>query len=88
MQSVIDTYNDSSDRALNHKTPNEVFNNPHATLARHCNNMVHNNNTHKSAPFKENDKFKAIAKKEKFDKGKQNFSKDIHTDKKEEYKLI
>ena len=89
MKSIIDTYNDSSHRGLDNKTPNEVFNNQDNQLARHLSDTVHNHNIYKSVPFKENDKVRVIEEKGKFDKGKQKFSKDIYTiDKKEGYKII
>jgi len=89
MKTVIDTYNDSANRGLKYKTPNEVFNNHDNQLSRHLSDTVHNHNIYKSVPFKENDKVRVIEEKGKFDKGKQKFSKDIYTiDKKEGYKLI
>jgi hypothetical protein len=75
MKSIIDTYNDSSHRGLDNKTPNEVFNNQDNQLARHLSDTVHNHNIYKSVPFKENDKVRVIEEKGKFDKGKQKFSK-------------
>ena len=89
MKSINDTYNDSSHRGFDNKTPNEVFNNQDNQLARHLSDTVHNHNIYKSVPFKENDKVRVIEEKGKFDKGKQKFSKDIYTiDKKEGYKII
>ena len=89
MKTVVDTYNDSSNRGLKYKTPNEVFNNQDNQLARHLNDMIHNENIYKSVPFKQDDKVRVIEEKGKFDKGKQKFSKEIHTiSKNEGYKII
>ena len=52
MKSVIDTYNDSSHRGLDNKTPTEVFNNQDNQLAGHLSDTVHNHNIYKSVPFK------------------------------------
>jgi len=44
MKSVINTYNNSSNRALHNKTPNEVFNNNDDQIARHITDKAHNQN--------------------------------------------
>ncbi len=89
VSSVIDTYNNNSHRTLNNKTPNEVFKDNDDQLARYLNDSAHNQTIYKSVPFNDGDKVRILEKKEKFDKGKQKFSKDIYTiDKKEGYKLI
>ena len=89
MKSVIDTYNDSSHRGLNNKTPNEVYKNHDNQLARHLADTVHNHNIYKSVPFKDDDKVRILEDKGKFDKGKKTFSKDVYTvNKKEGYKIL
>ena len=58
-------------------------------MVRHINDSAHNQQVYKSVPFDTGDKVRILEQKEKFDKGKQKFSKDVHTvDKKEGYKLI
>ena len=89
MKSVIDTYNDSSHRGLNNKTPNEEYKNHDNQLARHLADTVHNHNIYKSVPFKDDDKVRILEDKGKFDKGKKTFSKDVYTvNKKEGYKIL
>ena len=89
MSSVIDTYNDSSNRGLKNKTPNEVYENHDNQLARHLTDMVHNQNIYKSVPFKPDDKVRILEERAKFDKGKKTFSKDIYTvNKKQGYKIL
>ena len=89
MTSVIDTYNDSSNRGLKNRTPNEVYDNHDNQLARHLTDMVHNHNVHKSVPFKSDDKVRILEDKGKFDKGKNTFSKDVYTvNKKQGYKIL
>ena len=89
MTSVIDTYNDSSNRGLKNRTPNEVYENHDNQLARHLTDMVHNHNVYKSVPFKSDDKVRILEDKGKFDKGKNTFSKDVYTvNKKQGYKIL
>ena len=89
MKTIIDTYNNSSHRTLNNKTPNEVFKDNDDQIARHITDKVHNQRIYKSVPFDDGDKVRILEKKEKFDKGKQKFSKEIYTiDKKEGYKIL
>ena len=89
MKTVVDTYNDSNNRGLKYKTPNEVYNNHDNQLARHLNDSVHNQAIYKSVPFKADDKVRILEDKGKFDKGNNKFSKEIYTiDKKEGYKII
>jgi hypothetical protein len=89
MKSIIDTYNNNSHRTLDNKTPNQVFKDNDDQITRHLNDSVHNQQVYKSVPFDTGDKVRILEKKEKFDKGKQKFSKELYTiDKKEGYKLI
>ena len=59
-------------------------------MTRHIvNDTFHNQQLYKTVPFDTGDKVRILEKKEKFDKGKQKFSKELYTiDKKEGYKLI
>ena len=58
-------------------------------MTRHLNDSVHNQQVYKTVPFDTGDKVRILEKKEKFDKGKQKFSKELYTiDKREGYKLI
>ena len=89
MKTIIDTYNNSSHRTLNNKTPNQVFKDNDDQMVRHINDSAHNQQVYKSVPFDTGDKVRILEQKEKFDKGKQKFSKELYTiDKKEGYKLI
>ena len=89
MKSIIDTYNSNSHRTLNNKSPNQVFKDNDDQITRHLNDSVHNQQVYKSVPFNDGDKVRILEKKEKFDKGKQKFSKELYTiDKKEGYKII
>jgi hypothetical protein len=89
MKSIIDTYNSNSHRTLDNKTPNQVFKDNDDQIARHLNDSVHNQQVYKTVPFNSGDQVRILEKKEKFDKGKQKFSKELYTiDKKEGYKLI
>ena len=74
---------------MKNKTPNEVFKDNDDQTARHLNDTMHNQQVYKSVPFNDGDKVRILEKKEKFDKGKQKFSKELYTiDKKEGYKLL
>ena len=89
MKSIIDTYNNNSHRTLKNKTPNQVYKDNDDQTARHLNDTAHNQTIYKSVPFNDGDKVRILEKKEKFDKGKQKFSKEIYTiNKKEGYKLL
>ena len=89
MKTVVDTYNDNSNRGLKYKTPNEVYDSHDNQLARHLTDMVHNQNIYKSVPFKPDDKVRILEEKGKFDKGKRTFSKDVYTvNKKDGYKIL
>jgi len=89
VSSVIETYNNNSHRTLQNKTPNQVYNDIENQTARHITDSLHNQQIYKSVPFKEGEKVRILEKKEKFDKGKQKFSKSVYTiDKKEGYKII
>jgi len=58
-------------------------------MVRHINDSAHNQQVYKSVPFDSGQKVRILEQKEKFDKGKQKFSKELYTiDKKEGYKLI
>ena len=89
MKSIIDTYNNNSHRTLKNKTPKQVFKDNDDQMARHLNDSVHNKKKYQSVPFKDGEKVRILEQKEKFDKGKQKFSKEIYTiDKKEGYKIL
>jgi hypothetical protein len=89
MKSIIDTYNSNSHRTLNNKSPNQVFKDNDDQMTRHINDSLHNQQVYKSVPFDAGDKVRILEQKEKFDKGKQKFSKELYTiDKKEGYKII
>jgi hypothetical protein len=89
MKSIIDTYNNNSHRTLKNKTPNEVFKDNDDQTARHLNDTMHNQAIYKSVPFNDGDKVRILEKKEKFDKGKKKFSKELYTiNKKEGYKIL
>ena len=86
---VIATYNSSSHRTLNNKSPNQVFKDNDDQVVRHINDSAHNQQVYKTVPFDDGDKVRILEQKEKFDKGKQKFSKEIYTvDKKEGYKIL
>ena len=89
MKTVINTYNNNSNRALNNKTPNQVFENNDDQIARHIADKAHNQSVYKSVPFKEGDNVRILESKEKFDKGRKKFSKSLYTvNKKEGYKIL
>ena len=88
MKTIIETYQNSSHRTLNNKSPNQVFKDNDDQM-RHLNDGAHNQQVYKSVPFDSGPKSPNNRGKEKFDQGKQKFSKDIYTvDKKEGYKII
>ena len=89
IKSIIDTYNNNSHRTLSNKTSNQVFKDNDDQMTRHLNDSVHNQQVYKTVPFDTGDKVRILEQKEKFDKGKQKFSKEVYTiDKKEGYKII
>jgi hypothetical protein len=89
ISSVIATYNSSSHRTLKNRSPNQVFKDNDDQITRHLNDSAHNQQVYKSVPFESGQKVRILEQKEKFDKGKQKFSKDVYTvDKKEGYKII
>jgi len=88
IKSIIDTYNNNSHRTLSNRTPNQVFKDNDDQMTRHLNDSVHNQQVYKTVPFDTGDKVRILEQKEKFDKGKQKFSKEVYTiDKKEGYKI-
>jgi hypothetical protein len=89
VSSVIETYNNNSHRTLQNKTPNQVYNDIENQTARHIKDSLHNQQIYEKVPFDEGQKVRVLEQKEKFDKGKQKFSKSIYTiDKKEGYKIL
>jgi hypothetical protein len=89
VSSVIETYNNNSHRTLQNKTPNQVYNDIENQTARHITDSLHNQQIYEKVPFDEGQKVRVLEQKEKFDKGKQKFSKSIYTiDKKEGYKIL
>jgi hypothetical protein len=58
MKTIVDTYNNSSHRTLNNKTPNQVFEDNDDQIARHLNDSLHNQQIYKSVPFNDGDKVK------------------------------
>jgi hypothetical protein len=46
-------------------------------MTRHKNDSVHNQQVYTTVPFNTGDKVRILEKKEKIDKGKQNFSKEL-----------
>ena len=88
MNSIIATYNNDNHRALNNKTPNQVYKDNDNQTARHLNDTVHNEQIYKSIPFSASDKVRVLEDKDTFAKGKNQFSKETYTvDKKEGYKI-
>ena len=86
---IIDTYNNSSHRTLKNKTPNQVFKDIDDQMVRQAKDSSHNQQIYKTVPFDSGQKVRILEQKEKFDKGKQKFSKEIYTvDKKEGYKIL
>ena len=74
---------------MKNKTPNQVYKDNDDQTARHLNDTMHNQQVYKTVPFNDGDKVRILEKKEKFDKGKQKFSKELYTiDKKEGYKIL
>ena len=74
---------------MNNKTPNQVFKDNDDQMTRHLNDSVHNQKVYQSVPFKDGEKVRILEQKEKFDKGKQKFSKELYTiNKKEGYKIL
>jgi hypothetical protein len=89
MKTIVLTYNNSSHRTLNYKTPTQLFKDNDDQITRHLNDSLQNQQIYKSVPFSDGDKVRILEKKEKFDKGKQKFSKEVYTiDKKEGYKIL
>jgi hypothetical protein len=79
MKSIIDTYSSNSHRTLNNKSPNQVFKDNDDQMTRHIIDSLHNQQVYKSDPFDSGGKVRILEQKEKFDKGKQKFSKDVYT---------
>ncbi len=53
------------------------------------NDSIHNQQVYKTVPFDTGDRVRILETNEKFDKGEQNFNKELYTiDKREGYKLI
>ncbi len=89
MKTIEDTYNNSSHRTLNDKTPNQVFKDYDDLIARHLNDSLQNQQLYKSVPFSDGDIVRILEKKEKFDKEMQKNSKEIYTiDNKKGYKIL
>ncbi len=89
MKSIIDTSNNNSHRTLGNTPPNQIFKDNDDQVTRHINDSVHNQQVYTTVPCNTGDKTRILEQKEKIDKGKQNFSKELCTlDKKEGYKII
>jgi hypothetical protein len=89
MKSIIDTYNSKSHKTLVNKNPNQVFKDNDDQMTRHINDSLRNQQVYTTVPFNTGDKVRIIEQKEKIDKGKQKFSKEVCTiDKQEGDKII
>jgi hypothetical protein len=89
MKTIIETYNNNSNRTLGNKTPNEVFKDNDNQMTRRFNDSLHNQKIYNTVPFKEGDNVRILESKEKFDKGRKKFSKELYTiNKKEGYKIL
>jgi hypothetical protein len=88
MKSIINTYHSNSHRTLDNKTPNQVFKDNDDQTARHINDSVQNQQAYKIVPFDTGDKVRILEEKEKFDKGKQKFSKESNTNDKTKMKTF
>ena len=85
---IIGTYNNDNHRTLNNKTPNQVFQDNDNQIARYLNDSVHNQDIYKTVPFKPSDKVRILEDKGEFAKGKNKFSKEVHSvEGKEGYKI-
>ena len=85
---IIGTYNNDNHRTLNNKTPNQVFKDNDNQIARYLNDSVHNQDIYKTVPFKPSDKVRILEDKGEFAKGKNKFSKEVHSvEGKEGYKI-
>jgi hypothetical protein len=63
MKTIIETYNKSSHRTLNNKSPNQVFKDNDDQMTRHLNDSVHNQQECKSAPYDSGKKSPSIRAK-------------------------
>ena len=85
---IIGTYNNDNHRTLNNKTPNQVFKDNDNQIARYLNDSVHNQHIYKTIPFNPSDKVRILEDKGEFAKGKNKFSKEVHSvEGKEGYKI-
>ena len=85
---IIGTYNNDNHRTLNNKTPNQEFKDNDNQIARYLNDSVHNQHIYKTIPFNPSDKVRILEDKGEFAKGKNKFSKEVHSvEGKEGYKI-
>ncbi len=85
---IIGTYNNDNHRTLDNKTPNQVFKDNDNQIARYLNDSVHNQHIYKTIPFNPSDKVRILEDKGEFAKGKNKFSKEMHSvEGKEGYKI-
>ena len=85
---IIGTYNNDNHRTLDNKTPNQVFKDNDNQIARYLNDSVHNQHIYKTIPFNPSDKVRILEDKGEFAKGKNKFSKEVHSvEGKEGYKI-
>ena len=85
---IIGTYNNDNHRTLNNKTPDQVFKDNDNQIARYLNDSVHNQHIYKTIPFNPSDKVRILEDKGEFAKGKNKFSKEVHSvEGKEGYKI-
>ncbi len=66
-------------RTLDNKTPNQVFKDNDDQMTRHINDSLHNQQVYTTVPFDTGDKVRILEQKEKFDKEKKKFSKEVYT---------
>ena len=79
MKMIIDNYNDTPHSSLNNNTPNEVFKSHELRQQIFNENKEHNDNINDNLEFKIGDNVRILENKNKFDKEKPRFSKDIYT---------
>jgi len=79
LDEIIDLYNNTTHQGLKDMTPNEVFLDYDYMVGLSKGQKKYNKDVNETFDLKQNDKVRAIVGKEKFQKEKANFSKEIYT---------
>ncbi len=77
VKSAVDTYNDNAHRTIK-TTPNKAWKDNNLQTAHHLKDMIHNEQVHKTVPFKSGENVRILEEKDTFGKGANKFSNETY----------